>query len=479
MRPEVSVVWLKRDLRTQDHAALFYAFKAKLPVIVLYCFEPTLMQYYDWDIRHWRFTYQSIQDLKKKLPLLWSFDEVIPALEKINQYFNITNIFSHQESGTLVTYERDLSVGKWCKKQNIFWKEYQSNGVVRALKDNKQWERLWVSTMKRIPFNIDLNLIKFADLSPIEVNHELPVDVFHENVSFHTGGESIGLKALTDFLDPQHFDFFKQTKTPAQGRYSSSSLSPYISWGNISIRQVYQKALELLKDAPEKKNLLQFISRLRWNCHFRQKFETEQHLEFKNMNRGFDHLRTSIDKDFIRSWKNGITGLPLIDACMRCVKETGYLNFRMRAMVVSFLTHHLWQPWQEGARYLARQFLDYEPGIHFPQFQMQAGVTGIDSIRIYNPIKQSMEKDHEALFIRRWVPELENLPIHLIHAPWMITAVEESLFNFKLGRDYPLPIINIHESGKMAQEKLLKAQKSEISKAQGLKILKKHSSRTH
>jgi deoxyribodipyrimidine photo-lyase len=478
MKKEVSVVWLKRDLRLSDHSPLFYALKHKLPIIIIYCFEPSLKNHYDWDERHWRFIYQSLIDLQYKVPLLWNYGEVISTFETLRESFEIKYVFSHQETGTQVTFERDKKFSKWCKNQSIIWKEYQSGGVVRGLKNRKEWQRLWVSYMKRVPFQIDPSKIQFADTSKIIFNLNLPDDVMRNLECFQKGGETEGRKVLDDFLDHRHFDYLKNISTPSQGRYSCSRLSPYLSWGNISIREVYQSATKLLKTAPSKKNLLQFISRLQWHCHFIQKFEMEVDLEFKNMNRGFDHLRNTRDKEKLKSWINGTTGYPLVDACMRCVKETGYLNFRMRAMVVSFLTHHLWQPWQDGAKYLARQFLDYEPGIHFPQFQMQAGVTGVNTIRVYNPVKQSQEKDEEGIFILEWVPELRKLPLHLVHRPWEITSMEEGIYNFQLGKDYPFPIVNTDQTGHFARETLFKAQKNEMSRLEGEKILKKHTLRS-
>lgn len=475
---KVNVVWLKRDLRFQDHEPIYLANKQDYPFIFIYIFEPIIENNYDFDPRHWWFVAGSLKEMNDKLPenskIVIYYGEAYKAFEHLQKYHEIANVYSHQETGVQVTFDRDKEMKRYFKKRNINWHECQYSAVERGLKNRKSWDAKWVKHMKSKSFQVPKKLNLLAHKIEDRIDR---LELHGGNDYWQIPGENEAHKILKEFLDHRVDLYMKSISSPTKAAYQCSRLSPYISWGNITVRQIYKatedKHSELIASGVNVWPLKQFQSRLKWHCHFIQKFEMEIEMETQNQNPEFDHVRTKVNKDYIKRWKQGLTGVPLVDACMRCVQETGWLNFRMRAMVVSFLTHHLFQPWQEGARHLARMFLDYEPGIHYPQFQMQAGTTGIHTLRIYNPVKQAKDNDPDGEFILKWVPELSGLPKNLVFAPWNMTPFEKAMYQI----DYPDPIVDIEEAAQFAREKLWVIINSPKSQNYGRSILTKHTRR--
>ena len=481
-KPKINIVWFKRDLRLSDHQPLCHAIEDGSPVLLLAFLEPSLMKAPQSDTRHWRFVYQSIQDMKERLgsrghDILLLHAEVLPVFKALSDHYEVMRIFSHAETGIRLTYERDKAVKKFCASKSIDWCESPYAGVIRGIKRRSNWPKHWYGTMSTPKVDPELARLKTISIDQEVIKllpcHPIPPACKEGHKNFQHGGESKAQAYMASFFQERVATYNQHISKPAQSRRSCSRLSPYLAWGNISMRQVYQAAAAAKQNASQKRNINSFSSRLRWHCHFIQKFEMMERYEEENINPGYNDLRTEWDEKKYMAWENGQTGYPLIDAGIRCVKATGYLNFRMRSTLVSFLTHHLWLHWKRGADFLARQFLDFEPGIHYAQFQMQAGTTGYNTIRIYNPVKQSKDHDPEGYFIKEWLPALGQLPVNLLYEPWKMTNLDEQMYGCEIGKDYPAPIVNIADTYRSASKALWSKKGDRLVRSEARKILAK------
>lgn len=572
----IDVVWLKKDVRLHDHAPLSLAAGSGRPCLVLYLYEPDQLSEKTVHGSHVAFVNEGLVDLDLRLagrrPLAEGNDDgdgngngngdssagsavyghrfrcltvcyagAAFTLRTLHRQRPIRRILTHLETGHLRSFARDKAVRRWCRSNGVPIHEFNQTGVTRCLSDRDDFAKNFNAFLDRPPpetptssqledlrgrlvdpdaEGIRLHGRCLAPTRPEDVR-EIPPEHRGDRGRRQRGGERAALGALRSFLSRRGADYSSGISSPNTSWTTGSRLSPYLTWGHVSLRYVInatkQKQEELRaakrassKPSPWLRSLSSFQSRMHWRSHFMQKLESQPSMEEQDQCLAFSHLRRQpgdFRQEHYDAWCEGRTGFPFADACMRCLIDCGWLNFRMRAMLVSFATYNLWLDWKRIAGHLARVFLDYEPGIHYPQLQMQAGTTGINAMRVYNVTKQGRDQDPDGTFIRRYVAELRNVPDEYIHEPCsMPVSVQRkcgvvvgggkagpTLLGFKPMKQstaskreefcsnhavhYPSPIVDEKASAKTAKDRLSAVRKKESTKAEAHRVFLKHGSR--
>ncbi len=489
MAAPVTLVWFKRDLRVADHAPLRAAAE-RGRILPLYVAEPALWAQPAMSARQWAFVAESLAALRADLarlgaPLVVRVGDAADILAALAAETGADAIHAHAETGDLWTYARDRRVAARARAAGIALREWPGGGVVRRLPSRDGWAAIWDRRMAAPALAPPGALIP-PDPAPAPgpIPDAAALGLAPDPCpGRQPGGRRAALETLESLLAVRGRPYRRAMSSPVTGFDACSRLSPHLAWGTLSTRVAAQAArarAEALRggDRVWAGSVASFRSRLHWRCHFMQKLEDEPEIERRCMHRAYEGLREAgHDPARLAAWEAGETGFPFVDACLRALHATGWMNFRMRSMLTAFAAYHLWLDWRRFGPPLARWFTDYEPGIHWSQLQMQSGVTGINTTRVYNPVKQSLEQDPEGVFIRRWIPELAGVPRARLHAPWTMTAAEQRAAGCVLGRAYPERIVDHAAAARAAKARVHAVRRGEAFAAEKAAILSKHASR--
>lgn len=485
IKEKISILWLKRDLRSHDHMCLSLCSKLSLAdpefkVLTLYTEEMGYWESNKSSKEQREFVHQCVLNLNHNLLALnkrstmddqvenkhenimvfvpTEFTNALEPIIKLKNYYDIENIFCHRETGNGWTFTRDIQMKRFCKSSSINFIELKSDCLARGKREHNDFQsvrknfsnsyyKFYTTAQEKAPVYIRKPK-HVPDWLVTQTQSYLckePNGGSTTNKLVQLGGEDIAISSLNEFLKYRCLTgkgYRSEMSNPMIGSIACSRISAHLSWGCLSQKLAFQQASKVLKEFEKeerntkgkqttfKSNQIQsFLTRLAWRSHFMQKFESLDWMEFKCINPQAENLRTW-DQELFERWRSGQTGYPFIDACMRSLNQTKWLNFRARALVVSFASYALNLDWRGFGPHLATNFLDYEPGIHYSQLQMQSGTTLGSTTRIYSPVKQSVEKDPTGDFIRKWVPELRDIKTSLIHIP-----------NYEPRKGYPPAII--------------------------------------
>ena len=481
----INIVWFRRDLRLEDNESVYLATSNQNPTLFIFCVDPWFYSNNMVGDKRVNFLFESLVDLDNELQKLGSnltilegntiesFSELITTLNK----FNIqAQLYFNTDVQVQYGIDRDNAIRSLWSAKNCSYIESLASFMIKVKdkSDMSNWGRKYynyqqsplhphprIITEENFQSGIQVKpLVNSFDIKQLQLeNIQTPLDLLNRfksknniNSRIYQGGSTNAHIIVNDFIKHRSVGYNWRQSRPWQAQQGGvSQLSPHITFGTISPRQVYQ----LSRDSRQKTDrkhafaLKSFEERLRWRDHFFNKLLLDPSIAWKNHYHEYDSVYNLDELDeeknqYFIHWKNGTTGFPLIDASMRQLNRDGYMNFRMRAMNATFLTINCGISWHHGAEYFMTQLVDGDIAINHWQWQMQAGITNPFSttFRIYNPNSNISEKDPTLEYIHYWCPEYNSCK-----SPLEVIECSKPMLDFKSTRSTNGKIIsNIRET---------------------------------
>jgi deoxyribodipyrimidine photo-lyase len=450
-----AIVWIREDLRIENHPSLSYASQNHEIVSALYIYND---KYFD----------------KKREAQKWWLSKSLNSFKKDLLKFNITleilsgdevEIFSRIKKKDDISvywnkvYEPDaISRGKKIRdifiKNEITYKYFKGNILVEFQDVTKSdgtpfkvftpfWKNAEQKYLEKIPSKISKikKLKKKYNLLGVSINPEdiLPKKNWYNKFEkYWDPSENEAKKYLQDFIKSKITDYGDMRDIPSVE--GTSKLSPYLKFGQIHVETIWNKCNEIKNKST---GYRKYINELGWREFSHSLINNFPEMLKGNLRKDFDNFPWVKNEKFLKKWKQGMTGYPIIDAGMRELYETGWMHNRVRMVVASFLVKHLRIHWMEGEKHFKNCLIDYNEASNVAQWQWVAGC-GADAapyFRIFNPILQGEKFDREGIYTKKWVPEIQNMPNEFLYKPWELEKKYQEQIKVIIGKDYPLPIV--------------------------------------
>jgi deoxyribodipyrimidine photo-lyase len=467
-----ALVWLRRDLRADDNAALYHALVAARQVWVGFVFDRAILDALPRADRRVEFIRDSLGDLQAQLQrmaaragaapgiaLLVRHGPALDELPRLARTLGVQAVYcSHDDEPYAL--QRDAQVRGVLAQHGV---------ALHSSKDHVVFERDEVLTQSGSPYGV-FTPYKNAWLKKLDGFYlrAYPVERHASALAPPPAGVASGVPSLHDIgFERTNLSEFKLPAGPsgAQSMLADylhriddydktrdfpavkgpSYLSTHLRFGTVSIRQLAREAWQRTQAGSGGAQV--WLSELIWRDFYHQVLHHHPHVVGHSFKREYDAIRWEHGKHadaHFAAWCEGRTGYPLVDAAMHQINQTGYMHNRLRMVVASFLTKDLGIDWRRGEAYFALHLNDFDLAANNGGWQWAAS-SGCDAqpyFRIFNPVNQSEKFDAQGKFIRRYLPQLAKLPDKLIHAPWLAKPIDLAAAGIELGRDYPRPIVD-------------------------------------
>lgn len=464
------VVWLRDDHRLADNPALAHAASSGHPVVCVYVYDPEPLQGRPLGAAARWWLHESLRELDRSLGgglllLRGAEQEAIlklaTAIDPIAVYWNRRYSLAQRQTDTSIKTAleaRAVSVSTF--NGHLLREPWEVS--TRDGKPFQMFSAYWRAAREDIAPELPRpspGALRFFCLPESARTHAVTLAALKlqpDTPDWAAGlretwqcGESGAQERLRQFVS-EELDGYA-TNRDVMARDATSKLSPYLRFGNLSVRQVWHAALEASQTQPiSSEHLRKFQGELGWR-------EFSYHLLYHlppmhqmNFRRQFDAMPWRTDRQALRAWQCGRTGYPLVDAGMRQLWHTGWMHNRARMVTASFLVKHLLIDWREGESWFWDTLVDADEANNPAGWQWVAG-SGADAapyFRIFNPVLQGEKFDSQGEYVRCWLPELRRLPAASIHAPWQAAPDRLAAASVRLGGTYPLPVV-AHQQARM------------------------------